>query len=114
MVELADTHALGACRGIPCAGSTPVFGTNIFTTNTMFKKAIKPFQDGLLQRRLCVGCTYSLDKAQRVGILTENSDLVQCKCKRRYIYDRKLNQYRRASLQEEQQYLKGLKKQVKV
>jgi hypothetical protein len=76
----------------------------------MIKKIIKPFQDTLLERRLCVGCTHQLDKARRIAILTENSDMVQCKCKRRYIYDRKLNSYRRASLQEDQQYLKGLKK----
>ena len=76
----------------------------------MIKKIIKPFQDVLLQKRLCVGCTYPLDKCKRVGILTDNSDLVECKCKRRYVYDRKTDQYRRASLQEEQQYLKSLKK----
>ena len=76
----------------------------------MIKKILKPFQDSLLERRLCVGCTYPLDKANRIGIITENSDMVECKCKRRYIYDRKLNEYRRASLQEEQQYLKSLKK----
>ncbi|MCD4811813.1 hypothetical protein K8R14_04420 [bacterium] len=76
----------------------------------MLKIIAKPFQEVLLQRKLCVGCTYPLDKANRVGILTENSDLVECKCKRRYVFDRKLGQYRRASLQEEQQYLKRLKK----
>ena len=76
----------------------------------MIKILLKPFQEVLLQRKLCVGCTFPLDKATRIGILTGNSDLVECKCKRRYVFDRKLGQYRRASLQEEQQYLKKLKK----
>ncbi|HCC67606.1 TPA: hypothetical protein DEP90_00080 [Patescibacteria group bacterium] len=76
----------------------------------MIKKILKPFQEVLLQRKLCVGCTSQLDKADRIGILTKNSDLVECKCKRRYVFDRKLNQYRRASLQEDRQYIKNLKK----
>ena len=47
----------------------------------MIKIILKPFQEVLLQRKLCVGCTFQLDKADRIGILTENSDLVECKCK---------------------------------
>ena len=74
------------------------------------KKIIYPFQTVLLQKRLCVGCTYQLDKVKRIYKVSENSDMVECKCKRRYILDKKLNQYRRASFQEEQQYLKSLKK----
>jgi len=76
----------------------------------MFKKILKPFQDVLLDKGLCVGCTAPLDKAKRLGSLTENSELVRCKCKREYIHDKKLNKYRRATFQEEQQYIKSLKK----
>jgi hypothetical protein len=76
----------------------------------MFKKIVKPFQEVLLEKGLCVGCTAPLNQAKRLGNLTENSELVRCKCKREYIHDKKLNQYRRATFQEEQQYIKSLKK----
>ena len=76
----------------------------------MLKKIAKPFQNVLVERKLCVGCTGHLTKAKKLGNLSENRIIVECKCKRRYILDKKLNQYRRASFQEEQQYLKSLKK----
>ena len=76
----------------------------------MIKKILKPFQEVLLDKGLCVGCTYPLSKSQKLGNLTENSEIVRCKCKRKYIHDKKINKYRRATLQEEQQYLKSLKK----
>ena len=76
----------------------------------MLKKSIKPFQEVLLKKKLCVGCTYPLEKAKRLSMLTENSQIVKCKCKRKYIHDKKLDEYRRATFQEEQQYLKSLKK----
>jgi len=76
----------------------------------MIKKILKPFQEVLLDKGLCVGCTHPLSKSQKLGNLTENSEIVKCKCKREYVHDKKLNKYRRATLQEEQQYLKSLKK----
>ncbi len=76
----------------------------------MLKEIIRPFQKVLLEKKYCVGCTHPLDKAKRIGKLSEQRDLVECKCKRRYIYDKRLNEYTRASLQEEQQYLKELNK----
>jgi hypothetical protein len=76
----------------------------------MFKKLISPFQKNLLEKRLCVACTSPLDKAKRLGKLSERRDLVQCKCSRRYTYNKELNEYNRASFQEEQQYLKELSK----
>ena len=76
----------------------------------MIKKIIRPFQEVLLDKGLCVGCTYPLSKATKLGNLTENSEIVRCKCKREYVHDKKINKYRRATLQEEQQYLKSLKK----
>ncbi|MDD3475118.1 MAG: hypothetical protein PHP08_04475 [Candidatus Dojkabacteria bacterium] len=71
---------------------------------------IKPFQDVLLDKGLCVGCTYPLNKAKKLGSITDNSELVKCKCKRIYVHDKRMDKYRRATFQEEQQYIKSLKK----
>jgi hypothetical protein len=76
----------------------------------MIKKIIKPFQEVLLDKGLCVGCTAPLSKAKKLGSLTENSELVKCKCRRIYVHDKKVNKYRRATFQEEQQYINSLKK----
>ncbi|NLZ24481.1 hypothetical protein GX888_01905 [Candidatus Dojkabacteria bacterium] len=74
------------------------------------KKIILPFQRVLIQKRLCVGCTSPLDKAKKLGKLSERRELVECKCRRRYVYNKELNEYQRASFQEEQQLLKELNK----
>lgn len=80
----------------------------------MKPKFISPFQKVLLEKRLCVGCTASLDKARKLGKLSERRDLVECKCKRRYVYNKELNEYQRASFQEEQQFLRDLNKKPSV
>ncbi len=67
----------------------------------MFKGLISPFQKVLLGKRLCVGCTQPLDKAKKLGMLTENREMLECKCKRRYILERETNSFRRASFDEE-------------
>jgi hypothetical protein len=77
----------------------------------MFKKVVKPFQKVLLEKRLCVGCTYPLDKAKNLGSLSNNRYMVECKCKRRFVFDKELNQYQRATFAEEQQLLKSLEKE---
>lgn len=76
----------------------------------MFKKTIRPFQKVLLEKRLCVGCTYSLDKAKNLGNLSDNRYMVECKCKRRFVFDKELNKFGRATFAEEQQLLKSLDK----
>jgi len=76
----------------------------------MLKKIIEPFQSILLQKRLCVGCTNPLDKAKRLGKLSERRELIECKCRRRYVYNKEFNEYQRASIQEEQQFLRELNK----
>jgi len=80
----------------------------------MKPKFISSFQKVLLKKRLCVGCTASLDKAKKLGKLSERRDLVECKCKRRYVYNKELNEYQRASFQEEQQFLRDLNKKPSV
>jgi hypothetical protein len=76
----------------------------------MFKKVIRPFQEVLLEKRLCAGCTYPLDKAKQLGNLSEKRVMVQCKCKRRYVFSKETNKYQRATFAEEQQLLKELEK----
>jgi hypothetical protein len=80
----------------------------------MIKRVIYPFQKVLLEKKYCVGCTYPLDKAKRIGKLSDRRDLIECKCKRRYVYSKELNEYQRASFQEEQQYLKELNKKISI
>ncbi len=72
------------------------------------KKIIRPFQNILLEKRLCVGCTYPLDKAKKLGDLSDNRVMVECKCGRRYVFDKQTNQYQRGTFAEEQQILKAL------
>lgn len=77
----------------------------------MFKAIFRPFQKVLLERQLCVGCTTSLDQARRLGNISNNRFIVECKCKRRYVYDKEFNQYQRATFAEEQQLLRQLEKE---
>jgi hypothetical protein len=76
----------------------------------MLKKIIRPFQEVLLEKKLCAGCTYPLDKAKKMGPLSENRTMVECKCKRRYVFSKEANKYERATFAEEQQLLKDLDK----
>ncbi len=71
----------------------------------MLKKLFNPFQKALIEKNLCVGCTYPLNRAYKLGEISENKVLVQCKCKRRYIFDKELNIYRRATFEEEVLFL---------
>lgn len=70
----------------------------------MIKNVIKPFQEVLLNKRMCPGCTHPLDKLEKVPF-RKNKMMVQCKCKRRYILDLDINAYRRATFEEEQEFL---------
>ena len=76
----------------------------------MFKKIIRPFQDVLLERKLCVGCTYPLTKARKLGNLSDTRTIVECKCKRRYVYEKELAAFKRATFAEEQQILSMMAK----
>jgi hypothetical protein len=76
----------------------------------MFKSIIRPFQKVLLERKLCVGCTHPLVNTEKLGNLSNNRFMVQCKCRRRYVFDKELNQFQRATFAEEQQILKQIEK----
>ncbi|MCC7289776.1 hypothetical protein IT417_00775 [bacterium] len=75
----------------------------------MIKNLISPFQKVLLGRRLCVGCTQPLDKAKKLGSLSTTKEVIECRCKRRYIYDLELNSFRRASFDEEKLFFMNKK-----
>jgi len=77
----------------------------------MFKTIFRPFQKVLLERKLCVGCTTSLLEAKRLGNISNNRFVVECKCRRRYVYDKELGQFQRATFAEEQQLLRQLEKE---
>ncbi len=70
----------------------------------VLKKLTQPFQLILLKRRLCVGCTYSLDKCKR-NPFRNNKVIVTCKCGRRYVLNLDTNTYQRASHEENAEYL---------
>jgi len=78
----------------------------------MVKKILSPFQQILLKRGLCVGCTAPLNKAEKRYSMSSTKSLVQCKCTRRYIYDSESGKFRRATFEEEAQYLKSRNKKA--
>ncbi len=78
----------------------------------MFKKMIRPFQQVLLEKNLCVGCTHRLENAKKLGNLSDNRYMVECKCKRRYVYNKELGTFQRATFAEEQQILNQIRKEA--
>ena len=76
----------------------------------MLKNITRPFQNVLLERKLCVGCTGHLTKAKKIGNLSENRIMVECKCKRRYVYEKEVAAFKRATFAEEQQILSMIAK----
>ena len=71
----------------------------------MCKKLIKPLQESLLERHLCVGCTRNLAIAKTIGALSDNRYMVECKCRRRYVYNKEMGVFQRATFAEEQQVI---------
>lgn len=58
-------------------------------------------QSELIRRGHCVGCTRNLSDADREeSIIDGNYSLVSCRCRRIYLYDKRLNNYRRALLED--------------
>ncbi len=73
------------------------------------KNIFAPFQRALINKSLCVGCTHPLARTYKLGDVSPTKTLVQCKCKRRYVYDKELNIYRRATFEEEILFLEQKK-----
>ena len=57
-------------------------------------------QKVLLTRKLCPGCTRSLDEQKNREIRNNGTDRIICECGRIYIFDRELDSYRRALFDE--------------
>ncbi|MHC1716715.1 MAG: hypothetical protein AB9915_02420 [Candidatus Dojkabacteria bacterium] len=74
----------------------------------MIKTIIRQFQNVLLERMLCVGCTHPLNQARKLGNLSDNRYMVECKCKRRYVFNKEMGSYQRATFAEEQQMLRDV------
>jgi predicted nucleic acid-binding Zn-ribbon protein len=66
----------------------------------MLKKLIAPLQENLLQRKMCPGCMRHLDEQHERQVKINQTEQVTCECGRIYIYDRRLDNYRRALLSE--------------
>lgn len=75
----------------------------------IIKQIVSPFQKVLLSKRLCVGCTHPLERSRKIAVLTPTKTLHQCKCKRRYIYDKELGNFRRATFEEERLFIEQKK-----
>ena len=70
----------------------------------MLKTLISPFQRVLLSKGMCPGCTMPLDKAKIIPF-DKDSDMVICKCKRKFIKDKNTGSYRRATFKEESEII---------
>ncbi len=62
-------------------------------------------QEKLIKKNLCPGCTKALKKSKQLKNITERKQIVQCSCKRLYIWDIDTNTYKRATKEEEQYFL---------
>ncbi|MBU1110181.1 hypothetical protein KKB83_01005 [Patescibacteria group bacterium] len=66
-----------------------------------WKPVRKRVQSELIKRGHCVGCTRSLMEAKRTPYSDDsNKEVVTCQCRRVYIYDKLINHYRRAQMNE--------------
>lgn len=57
-----------------------------------------------------MGCTSPLENARLLAELSPTKSILECKCKRRYILEKELNSFRRATFEEEQLFLSNKKK----
>ncbi|MBD3362629.1 hypothetical protein GF362_02825 [Candidatus Dojkabacteria bacterium] len=66
----------------------------------MLKKLIAPLQKILLQKKLCPACTSDLTIIKDRKPKRNDTEIVTCRCGRIFIYDKDLDLYRRALLDE--------------
>ena len=62
----------------------------------MLKTLIKPLQNVLISKKYCPGCTRQLDDQKTRQIRNNDTERITCQCGRIFIYDKSLDQYRRA------------------
>lgn len=66
----------------------------------MIKKLIEPLQKVLVQKKMCPACTRPLSKATLKESRSNGTELIVCECERVFIFDRDLDIYRRALVEE--------------
>lgn len=66
----------------------------------MLKSLIAPFQKILLQKKLCPACTAELGKIRKRYPKRVDTEFVRCNCGRIFVYDKELDIYRRALIEE--------------
>ncbi len=66
----------------------------------MLKKLISPLQKVLITKKYCPACTRNLDDCRDRQVRNNGTERITCKCGRIFIYDKEMDQYRRA-LEEE-------------
>lgn len=66
----------------------------------MIKKLIQPLQKVLIQKRLCPACTRPLRMAKIKESRANGTDIVVCECSRIFVYDKDMDIYRRALVEE--------------
>lgn len=66
----------------------------------MIKRLISPLQKVLLSRKMCPACTRNLDDAKKREYRNNETERIICECGRVFIYDREMDIYRRALVEE--------------
>ncbi len=66
----------------------------------MLKTLIAPLQKILLQKKLCPACTSDLTKIIDRKDFKGDNEFVTCKCGRIFVFDKELEVYRRALIEE--------------
>lgn len=74
----------------------------------MIKGLLEAIKAVLLKRKLCTGCTLSLDMSVKRFKCDEDLEIVTCRCGRRYFYEQSTETYRNLT-EEEYQKLKTTK-----
>jgi hypothetical protein len=71
----------------------------------VIKNLIAPFQQVLLSKKLCPGCTMPLQKGKKHDFKGD-LEMIICSCDRMFIYDKSTDTYRRATLREGKMFAK--------
>jgi hypothetical protein len=65
---------------------------------------IDAFHTLLLQKKLCIGCTNSLNQSVKRENIDSEVELVTCRCGRHYIYEKTTEVYKKISEEEYERY----------
>ena len=66
----------------------------------VFKKVISPVQRILISKGVCPGCGRPLSKSDKREKYEGDSEKLTCRCRRVFIFDKKTQEYRRATFDE--------------